>query len=78
MSVLHEEMTQCYIDESLKKLLAGMVEVSTIPFFRSLEKWIFKGQVFDPCDEVYINIYLFFTLNGYYEKLSFLFLLVYD
>lgn len=30
-----------------------MVEVSTIPFFQSLEKWIFKGQVFDPCDEVY-------------------------
>lgn len=29
-----------------------MVEVSTIPFFQSLEKWIFKGQVFDPCDEV--------------------------
>jgi len=50
--VLHEEMTQCYVDESLKKLLAGMVEVSTIPFFQSLEKWIFKGQVFDPCDEV--------------------------
>ncbi|XP_001949102.3 gamma-tubulin complex component 2 [Acyrthosiphon pisum] len=55
LSVLHEEMTQCYIDESLKKLLAGMVEVSTIPFFQSLEKWIFKGQVFDPCDEFMIK-----------------------
>lgn len=55
LSVLHEEMTQCYVDESLKKLLAGMVEVSTIPFFQSLEKWIFKGQVFDPCDEFMIK-----------------------
>lgn len=52
LSVLHEEVIQCCVDESLKKLLSGMVEVSTIPFFQSLEKWIFKGQVFDPCDEV--------------------------
>jgi len=34
-----------------------MVEVSTIPFFQSLEKWIFNGQIFDPCDEVCFNIY---------------------
>jgi len=34
-----------------------MVEVSTIPFFQSLEKWMFNGQVFDPCDEVCIDIY---------------------
>lgn len=53
-------MTQCYIDESLKKLLAGMVEVSTIPFFQSLEKWIFKGQVFDPCDEVFTSYYYYY------------------
>jgi len=33
-----------------------MVEVSTIPFFQSLEKWIFKGQVFDPCDEVRFTV----------------------
>lgn len=37
-----------------------MVEVSTIPFFQSLEKWIFKGQVFDPYDEVCFNIYVFY------------------
>jgi len=71
-------MTQCYIDESLKKLLAGMVEVSTIPFFQSLEKWIFKGQVFDPCDEVFTRFLLsLFFLNVYYEVL-FCFVLVHD
>jgi hypothetical protein len=42
-----------------------MVEVSTIPFFQSLEKWIFKGQVFDPCDEVYYYFKFEYFLNIY-------------
>lgn len=61
--MLHEEVIHCYIDDSLKKLLSGMVEVSTIPFFQSLEKWIFKGQVFDPYDEVCFNIYIYIILT---------------
>ncbi|VVC35810.1 Hypothetical protein CINCED_3A025111 [Cinara cedri] len=71
LSVLHEEVIHCYIDDSLKKLLAGMVEVSTIPFFQSLEKWIFKGQVFDPYDEFMIkcgNLVLSDDTEKYWNK----------
>lgn len=40
-----------------------MVEVSINPFFKSLEKWIFKGQVFDPCDEVCFKILYSYTFQ---------------
>lgn len=52
LSVLHLKMLECCADEALKHLLDGMAQVSAMPFFDSLEKWMFKGQVFDPCDEV--------------------------
>ncbi|XP_050430669.1 gamma-tubulin complex component 2-like [Adelges cooleyi] len=71
LSVLHEKMLECCADELLKNLLEGMAQVSTIPFFDSLEKWIFKGQVFDPCDEFMIksgNLTLSDDTEKYWNK----------
>ncbi|XP_050523882.1 gamma-tubulin complex component 2-like [Daktulosphaira vitifoliae] len=71
LSVLHEKMLECCADEALKNLLDGMAQVSTTPFFDSLEKWMLKGQIFDPCDEFMIkcgNLILSDDTEKYWNK----------
>lgn len=52
MSLLHEQANSMSGDAKCKELCLFLIKEASVPYMQMLEKWVYKGVIYDPYQEV--------------------------
>ncbi|XP_034952766.1 gamma-tubulin complex component 2-like isoform X2 [Chelonus insularis] len=55
LSLLYEQVSDISADTNRKELCSFLIEAASVPYMQILEKWVYKGIIYDPYREFFVE-----------------------
>lgn len=61
LSLLHEQANNINGEAKFKELCLFLIQTASVPYMQILEKWVYKGVICDPYEEVRTSIFISYS-----------------